>query len=749
METGSIAEGRVDSMDYLCLKCRQTGHVVNDCPSTHWTPDEYGWFFSQARKSMSFTHEQGDSQQQLCQRCQDLGILELLRNELPWETSQQFSQAWRDGSDLIISIGHTGSVVFRNKCAMCRCLFALTPHPSSTSQEIYILPHWTMYRLTGENGTSMNTAEKRTNAKCLLVVLKPTSIHLDFSIQAHRGDALCIVEEDDTPSGSTLGGRQIGGSILNTGIIEEWLSTCARLHGPDCMPVFTEELGGVRFIDVESRTVVKCPGKDFEYIALSYVWGGVTQKSFQLGASLRSLPRTIEDAMDYVRILNRRYLWVDSVCIDQSDENDKLDQINRMWSIYRGACITIIALSGPSAEAGLPGLGMNGKRSSQLICHVDGKRLVGLMPTLSQHIWMSPWGSRAWTLQEAILSPRCLYLSDQQLYFECNAMQCCESLDQRHSWAHNLSSLSAPKQEGWLSWVIDQVGPGCLKNPLDSPEIRLTHHGAKVTLYSYRSMTNDTDGLNAFKGILQQLETIYPDGFFWGLPVADFQWALLWQAQYQPLRREGFPTWTWAGWKAGVWPTYPTDLSKPNEFPVDVQIYKAVDSQLVELFERRHDDPQRSSVMDDLFRNDPAQKAAGLDSSDPEFDLSRFPDAQRNGYLFIEAISLQLEPEYSKPLTNTHRNGEFELFIMNVGGTRCCLKIMSTDPEIHAAPSPRRHFLLLARDRAHGWIYHYLLVVYQEKDFAVRRTVMELLVPERHHSVLESLQPLKRRVVVA
>jgi hypothetical protein len=129
----------------------------------------------------------------------------------------------------------------------------------------------------------------------------------------------------------------------------------------------------------------------------------------------------MEDALSCVKVLGKQYLWVDSFCIDQLNATHKLDQINRMWSIYRGAYVTLIALSGRSAGAGLPGLTPNRRVQSQMSCVIGEKRLVGLMPTLTQQIWMSPWGKRAWTLQEAILSPRCLYLSDHQLYFECSA----------------------------------------------------------------------------------------------------------------------------------------------------------------------------------------------------------------------------------------------------------------------------------------------------------------------------------------
>jgi len=128
-------------------------------------------------------------------------------------------------------------------------------------------------------------------------------------------------------------------------------------------------------------------------MALSYVWGGVVQPSYQLGSQMPgNLPQTIQDAIDLVRTLGKRYLWVDSLCIDQVDKKDKERQIGKMSNIYSGAYLTIIALSGTSADAGLPRV--NGKENmhSQLRCDIDGKLLVGLMPTLSQQVWRSPWG---------------------------------------------------------------------------------------------------------------------------------------------------------------------------------------------------------------------------------------------------------------------------------------------------------------------------------------------------------------------
>lgn len=186
-----------------------------------------------------------------------------------------------------------------------------------------------MQRLTGECNHVMDTEEKRQYAKCLLITLKPSSLKLHFSTIAHRGDALCIVEEDDLVHATTLGGRLIDPRHINTNIIEEWFSSCFRLHGVNCTPLWTQDLQDIRLVDVSTQEINRYPEGGCDYLALSYVWGGVEQQSFQLGSVLSKLPQAIEDAMAFVQILGKRYLWVDSLCIDQSDDTDKSYQIGK------------------------------------------------------------------------------------------------------------------------------------------------------------------------------------------------------------------------------------------------------------------------------------------------------------------------------------------------------------------------------------------------------------------------------------
>ncbi len=750
MDAHGLVQVEAAGGSFLCLKCRQVGHIVNDCPLPTWA-SALGWFFSPARMGMKWGDVSSSTQQELCRRCQDLDVLRLLHEEIPWKSFREFEQAAREGSELIRSLGMTGSIQFKHDCPLCWCLFAMTPNPSSPTQEVLLLPDWTMNRLVGEVYPDMDTEEKRQYAKCLLVVLNSSSLHPMLRAFGRCGDALCIMDGDDADYTTTLGGRLVESRTLNTDVIEEWLSTCLRLHGRNCSPVYTEDLQGIRLIDVlEPRKIINYPERGCEYVALSYVWGGVAQKSFRLGSTLERLPQTIEDAIACVLTLGKRYLWVDSVCIDQSDEKEKRGQIGRMRSVYRGAYITLIALSCESADTGLPRFASNRPLCSQLSCRIDEKRLVGLMPTLGQQIDASAWGSRAWTFQEALLSPRCLYLSDHQFYFECNAIQCCESLDETRSWAHNFSCDSSSTQQEWLSWVRAQNGAGCSKNLMDSPAERLRHWADNVMLYSCRTMTRDEDALNAFLGVLQLLETMYEDGFFWGLPVADLQWALLWQALRPSKRREGFPTWSWAGWKVRVWPSYPFNVAKPHEFPVHLQIWKMSKERLVEVFRSLQAAVEGSTNAESPFRSDPVSIAETSELRSSEFDVSQYPRAEDNGYLFMEAIVLNFIPDYSHPQYNISRLGEFELFRTSIGGTTCGISVMSTNCEINGSVRrTEQQFLLLARDRSHNLVYHYLLLVHPRGNLVERGAVIQLLVPENHLEVLDHLKPQKQRVVLS
>jgi hypothetical protein len=719
----------------LCIKCRSSGHIFSQCPYLDFDSEQFHWFLSEARQQIYSTGS-SESSQELCQRCQNLNILELLDRDLPWKTTGNLNQLARDGTSAFRSIGKTGTIQFWHNCQLCVCLFALTPTPSSLSQEVFILTDWSMNRVAGETDTVTDTEGWDQFAKCLLVTLgdKDGFGKMEFSTKIHRGDAMCVLEEHNV--NSFLGGRVIDSHEVNIPMITQWLTVCDKLHISKCQPIWNWPLPHLKLLDVNSRKIVKAPTGSFDYLALSYVWGGIEQRSYQLNSQVEEVPKTIQDAISLTRQLGKRYIWIDSLCIDQSDSTDKEQQINTMQDIYGGAYLTIVALSGSSANSGLPRVSQTGSSFSQLSCSINGKKLVSLMPTLSQQIWRAPWGQRAWTLQEALLSPRCVYVSDHQLYFECNGMQACESLNDMKSWAHNLPLQSnLPSQGGWLA---SKVGDGCLRVPIDNVSRRMDRYGSKLVLYSYRSMSHDADSLNAFSGILQYLGTMYPKGFYVGIPIEELNWGLLWWSQYPPKRRQGFPTWSWAGWKGGLWSAFPHDISKPNEHSLHIRIWRADKSNLMLLFSSSHVDE---------FGNDPVKKATLRDIQGPAFNLINYPSAVGGKYLFLEAITFDFAPDYN---TLLEKGEQYSIFIFRLRGVICYIRIISRDAELSGKKQPViQRFILLARDFSRqNLVYHHLLLIHYREGIAERRTVLQLIVPVDKLDVLESCLPNKRRIVL-
>ncbi|KIW69438.1 hypothetical protein PV04_05315 [Phialophora macrospora] len=772
----------------LCLKCRGTGHIASKCKQ-EYDGDYYDWFVSSERAS--FETDFAKSNQRLCKRCSDLDLVHLLEQDIPWETALERGEHHKWGT-YTRNLGKAGKVRFRKDCPLCRCLFALTPTPESDDQHILMLPNWNMNRLEG--GVAMNTPEKRRSARGILLTLaRPDDVDFSKDSILDRGDCLTIVQEDLSDKKCALGGRRIA-STINFDLIHQWLAGCSRLHPITCMPMWNEGLRMIRLVDVDARAVVHHPGTPCDYIALSYVLGGVDQIVCKPGPLPERLPPTIEDSINLVRRLGKRYLWVDTLCIDQSESKEKYGQINKMDIIYRGAYATVVSLSGTSADSGLPRLSRHARCTPQLSCRIGGKTLVTLMPTLSQQIFTCSWGTRAWTLQEALLSRRCIYLSDQQMYFECNAMQCCESIDESHSWIHNSLRDTQFLVDGHLEPV---VGAGVLRSPFTgtSKSIgsdRLQMYIVLTNLYNYRYMTYQSDALNAFSGILQYLnEVAYPRGFFWGLPLEDFNWALSWVSRGAVERRNGFPSWSWAGWQGRKWGGEVFDTRNPHKWSTFLHVLKLSCGELQPLFKAEHHLQEVDSGTVDA-PDDHLLRAArtSLPPSQPQSNHESL-NAQ---LLVIEGITLTFHPDCSDACDyDADGYVYYEQVIQRPGDdvypVYCLLHALGYDEELErlSAVHAPHSFLLLGRQRHQGWEWFTLMALkvltergeadpnqeeqnpegkrYMEVDtggnermerpdsqteIMTRGTVVHLMVPEEDISrVMLVLRPEKKRIFLA
>ncbi|KAH8732592.1 heterokaryon incompatibility protein-domain-containing protein, partial [Phaeosphaeriaceae sp. PMI808] len=83
-----------------------------------------------------------------------------------------------------------------------------------------------------------------------------------------------------------------------------------------------------------------------EYQAISYAWGDPTpSETILLDAQFTRISSQLFDILSHVRQQDGlRMVWLDALCINQTDDGEKGTQIGLMPLIYRSACRTLIWL---------------------------------------------------------------------------------------------------------------------------------------------------------------------------------------------------------------------------------------------------------------------------------------------------------------------------------------------------------------------------------------------------------------------
>ena len=384
------------------------------------------------------------------------------------------------------------------------------------------------------------------------------------------------LEDLTWPDYGSRGGRYRS-LMCEPNIFGKWLRTCEKRHenctldSPAVPPV-------LRFIDTKLRCVSHAhmaANEGVRYVALSYVWGKnaqpltLTRANFERLGEFHAiqhddLPQTISDAIAVVEMLGERYLWVDALCIIQDNEDDLAAHLPLMGYIYEGALMTIIAASSTDANSGLPGV-----RQSRSPQHVIGPLGEGallscpspmleeiLQFSLDSHHYLqnSRWNTRGWTLQEKLFSRRCLYFTEEQIYWECKMDSWCEDscfeshpldpvAEKRCSWKESGGgSLSTPFLEG--------IGLG---TRMTTPEEH-DYFSDLLWSYSHRSLSFSEDIERAFAGLLKVLSERTGAQFWYGLPIPIFDACIWLHVSKGTVQRSTttWPSWSWLAWKGGL-----------------------------------------------------------------------------------------------------------------------------------------------------------------------------------------------------
>lgn len=369
----------------------------------------------------------------------------------------------------------------------------------------------------------------------------------------------------ETPTPAYATSRTCDPQQVDIALLLKWIDRCQASHGSECLSsTIPPPLHNIYLIDTEAGCLVH-KSADCRYIALSYVWGQVTRAhttksniaalqtpgSITAEADQLAIPKTIRDALKLVSLLGERYLWVDSFCIIQDEEDTKELQLSSMASIYANAYLTIVAAAGKDADRGIPGIcgGVEARKTNdgifrlssgeQVIVHEHGR--------FSAPQANTAWNSRGWTFQEGLFSRRIL-LFNESVSWICRSSVWDEPIRKPTEDLADTVGLQLRPTNSQLAFRVPQW-----------PD--LYQWDFLVGQFNKRRLTFDGDVINAFSGTAAIFQRHFNGGLLWGIPEMFFDHCIIWTPTSALQRRKVYgdsssvsklPSWSWAGWEGDI-----------------------------------------------------------------------------------------------------------------------------------------------------------------------------------------------------
>jgi hypothetical protein len=335
--------------------------------------------------------------------------------------------------------------------------------------------------------------------------------------------------------------------------VKEWVGRCDERHS--CYQGNQSPLPS-RVIDVGTETpyLYVSDHHHAPYMTLSHCWGGkqplttttATLKERCMGISMASFPELYRDAVIITRKLGIQYLWIDSLCILQDCKDDWSREAAKMGDIYRLSYLTLYALSSPDC-----GHGMLGQRHGLASAEMPSLNNANSLEKTRAHVFRTaPLCQRAWALQERLLSPRLLYYSDGETFWECLVHTAREG-------NHRIIPHK-PTPYRYESYECPQVRIQLVKPLEDNPSFPVSIPSdwqIIVSEYSRCRLTYRSDKLPALSGLASMYRRNTGYTYVAGMWTENLADELLWfcplEQDYQPQNVEGKstlvsePSWSW------------------------------------------------------------------------------------------------------------------------------------------------------------------------------------------------------------
>jgi hypothetical protein len=313
------------------------------------------------------------------------------------------------------------------------------------------------------------------------------------------------------------------------------------------------------FLDEDQKTRIHATG----FATLSYCWGGdqteklttANRSSRMTGVPVQRFAKTLQDALWFTAQIGLEFIWIDALCILQDDDDDKAREIAKMAMYYNTSKVTLCAASASSSSEGFLskrsereyGAGpfrvpfqSGGTAGSVLLYEEPG------IPEFDEGIPAEPLASRAWTLQESMLSRRMVIFSSSQIYWTC-----CQA----NASCGGVNNQLFDRIMGHPRSLVTGIFP--IESMWSLPIVNIWH--VSLMDYTTRNLSFPGDKLLAISALASYLhqtvkdrhgETVYLAGLFLTLKApAEAALALAWFTDYTVAQRAAVyraPSWSWA-----------------------------------------------------------------------------------------------------------------------------------------------------------------------------------------------------------
>ncbi|XEV07127.1 hypothetical protein FSHL1_012414 [Fusarium sambucinum] len=298
--------------------------------------------------------------------------------------------------------------------------------------------------------------------------------------------------------------------------------------------------GEIRLLVLEYSALERSPRLAFKvvslngpppFVALSYVWGDLADTlPLRIGEQVINATRNLHDILESLAASNdHQTLWIDALCINQHDFEERASQVAMMGDIYSRAQYVLAFLS-PQSDPFNLGLNFIEKTAKNPEMHfdpslsphqtVDAPRLAAFGLTASNPILQSsiigffgtPWFTRVWTVQEFLLARKVVFRCgkrtiDAEVVKKCcrswidHSKTCCWSGDQpRHGNTLGFIDTTWDNSSN-LTLFTATLRMKTLMNMSSHDRLHSTDFLAAISLFRIRQCSDPRDRIYGFAGL--------------------------------------------------------------------------------------------------------------------------------------------------------------------------------------------------------------------------------------------------------